>query len=223
MENANLAEIQAASTDEDLLLAYRNEGDRAAFTALVERYRKELLNYLRRYLGNADMADDVFQATWLQVHLKSEFFEPGRKVRPWLYTVATNQAIDAKRRNSRHQILSIDHMYGDDEEGVNFQNLLTGKGHDPIENAELVEQCQLVRLAVESLPDIYREVVELIYFKGLKYREAAEELAIPVGTVKSRIHSAIHRLNIALNKEQLSLELDEDAETMVLNSITKAA
>ena len=77
------------------------------FAELVRRYEKELFGYLRHYLGNAEMAEDVFQQTFLQVHLKCDQFEPGRKVRPWLYTVATNQAIDYRRRNRRHRVSSL--------------------------------------------------------------------------------------------------------------------
>src|SRR5262249_62113741 len=79
-----------------------------AFSELVHRYERELYSYLRRYLGDATMAEDAFQATFLQVHLKCDQFEEGRKFRPWLYTIATNQAIDAQRRNKRHRSISLD-------------------------------------------------------------------------------------------------------------------
>src|SRR5204863_8416993 len=95
-------------SDEELLAHFRKTGDRDAFTELVHRYERELFSYLRRYLGDAEMAEDAFQATFLQVHLKSHQFEEGRKVRPWLYTIATNQAIDAQRRNKRHRSVSLD-------------------------------------------------------------------------------------------------------------------
>ena len=71
----------------------------AAGAEIAKAYRAEI-----ELGGDAEMADDAFQATFLQVHLKCDYFEPGRKVRPWLYTVATNQAIDAKRRNRRSRV-----------------------------------------------------------------------------------------------------------------------
>ncbi|MFM7033746.1 MAG: RNA polymerase sigma factor, partial [Planctomycetia bacterium] len=80
-------------TDEELLARFRKDDDAAAFESLVHRYERELFSYLRRYLGSTEMAEDVFQATFLQVHLKKEQFEEGRRFRPWLYTIATNQAI----------------------------------------------------------------------------------------------------------------------------------
>ena len=106
-----------AWTDEKLLLEYRQRGDRPAFEELVRRYEKELYGYLRHYLGDAEMAEDVFQQTFLQVHLKCDQFEPQRKLRPWLYAVATNQAIDFRRRNGRHRMASLDRRVGRDADG----------------------------------------------------------------------------------------------------------
>jgi len=193
-------------TDEDLLLAYRSRGDRAAFEQLVERYETELYSYLRNYLGDAQMAEDAFQATFLQVHLKCEQFEPGRRVRPWLYTVATNQAIDAQRRNRRHRMVSLDRRRGaegpDDEDGGTLMNLLDSQDTDPVEQFSLEEDSRAVREAIDQLPESLRRVVLLVYFQGLKYREAAEVLSIPVGTVKSRLHTAVARLNESLTLSQ---------------------
>jgi RNA polymerase sigma-70 factor (ECF subfamily) len=193
-------------TDEDLLLAYRNRGDRRAFDELVHRYEAELYSYLRNYLGDAQMAEDAFQTTFLQVHLKCGQFEPGRKVRPWLYTVATNQAIDAQRRNRRHRMVSLDRHSGegrcDDETGP-LMNLLDSEERDPAEQYQSAEEGEYVRQAVERLPEVLRQVVLLVYYQGLKYREAAEVLEVPVGTVKSRLHAAILKLNESLTLAQL--------------------
>jgi len=195
----------AACSDEDLLLAYRSRGDREAFDALVHRYERELYGYLRHYMGDAAMAEDVFQQTFLQVHLKCDQFEPGRKVRPWLYTVATNQAIDYQRRNRRHRMVSLDRRAtrpGDEEAGTLIE-LLDNPEPDPGDLAETAEQHDQLREAVEELPESTRQVVRLVYFQGLKYREAAEVLCIPVGTVKSRLHAAIHKLSDTLTRTHL--------------------
>jgi RNA polymerase sigma-70 factor, ECF subfamily len=203
---SNAAHLVDLPTDEDLLLAYRSHGDRAAFEQLVRRYETELYSYLRNYLGDAQMAEDAFQATFLQVHLKCEQFEPGRKVRPWLYTVATNQAIDAQRRNRRHRMVSLDRRRSlegrDDEDGGSLMNLLDSQDMDPIEQFALEEDSQAVRAAIDQLPESLRRVVILVYFQGLKYREAADVLSIPVGTVKSRLHTAVARLNESLTVSQ---------------------
>ncbi|MBN2217446.1 MAG: sigma-70 family RNA polymerase sigma factor [Pirellulales bacterium] len=193
-------------SDEDLLLDYRDRSDRESFEELVRRYERELYNYLRQYLGDAQMAEDAFQTTFLQVHLKCDQFEAGRKVRPWLYTVATNQAIDAQRRNRRHRMVSLDRQYGGDgqEDFGSLVEMLDSDAPSPQHEVDSAERGEFVRAAVDALPETLRQVVMLVYYQGLKYREAADALSIPVGTVKSRLHAAVHKLNVALTDTSLS-------------------
>jgi RNA polymerase sigma-70 factor, ECF subfamily len=188
-------------TDERLLLAYRENRDEGLFEELVYRYEKELYGYLRHYLGNVEMAEDVFQHTFLQVHLKCDQFEPGRKVRPWLYTVAINQAIDCQRRNRRHRMTSLDRARRNDadEESGSLVELLGGQESCPADNAESAEQYDELRRAVDALPELSKQVVTLVYFQGLKYREAADVLDLPVGTIKSRLHAAMQKLTESLS------------------------
>lgn len=182
-------------TDEELLLGYRQSGDPDLFAELVHRYERPLYSYLRRYLDNAEMAEDAFQAAFLQVHLKCDRFEEGLKVRPWLYTIATNQAIDAQRRNKRHRMVSLDRVSTDgDEDFSQLIDLLTSSEPNPLVILDADERRRQIRQAAEQLPKPMISVVRLVYFQGLKYREAAEVLSIPVGTVKSRLHSAILKL-----------------------------
>src|SRR5262245_12948268 len=103
-------------SDEDLLTRFQR-GQREAFGALVRRYERELYGYLRRYLGDSNLADDVFQNTFLQLYTKIGKYEAGRPVRPWLYTIATHQAIDALRRSGRHQAVSLDREREESSEG----------------------------------------------------------------------------------------------------------
>ena len=183
-------------TEEELLLRYRETGDRELFSQLVRRYERELYSYLRRYLGDAELAEDAFQAAFLQVHLKCDVFEEGRRLRPWLYTIATNQAIDAQRRNRRHRMVSLDRAASEDAEQVGqLVDLLASDTPDPATHVTARERGEWVQQAVNELSDPMRSVVNLVYYQGLKYREAAEVLSIPVGTVKSRLHAAIARLN----------------------------
>ena len=95
-------------SDERLIAQYRESGDRGLYETLMRRYEREMYSYLRRYIGNAEMAEDAFQGTFLQVHLKCHQFDPARRFRPWLYAIATNQAIDVQRRNKRHRMVSLD-------------------------------------------------------------------------------------------------------------------
>ena len=188
--------------DEELLCCYRRTGDRAAFSELVHRYEGELYGYLRRYLGDAALAEDAFQSTFLQVHLKCSQFEEGRRVRPWLYTIATNQAIDAQRRNKRHRAVSIDRLnqLRGSPDGLNLE--MSSPEEAAGSAMERTEDRGRVRRAVSALPETLRCTVNLVYYQGLKYREAAEILEIPVGTVKSRLHAAVCKLNEMVHADE---------------------
>lgn len=183
-------------SDEELLVGYRRTGDRELFAQLVQRYERELFSYLRRYLADAEMAEDAFQAAFMQVHLKCGQFEEGRRVRPWLYTIATNQAIDAQRRNRRHRVVSLDRAGQGvkDEEIGKLVDLLISDASDPMDEVSRFERAEWVEQALAELSESMRSVVHLVYYRGLKYREAADILEIPVGTVKSRLHAAIAKL-----------------------------
>jgi RNA polymerase sigma-70 factor (ECF subfamily) len=182
-------------SDEQLLTEYQSTESSTVFSELVSRYERELYNYLRRFLSDAAMAEDVFQMTFLQVHLKCDRFESGRKFRPWLYTIATNQAIDAQRRNRRHQRLSLDQSRSTGGEDVGaLMEVVATQGSSPFEAVESQERAEWIRGAVAGLPDPLQSAVKLVYFQGMKYRDAAQVMSVPVGTVKSRLHSAIQRL-----------------------------
>ena len=186
-------------SDEELLIRLRN-GQNEVFGHLVRRYERELYGYLRRYLGDAHLADDVFQNTFVQLYTKIGQYEAGRPVRPWLYTIATHQAIDALRRNGRHQASSLDQASErlPDGEVRGLVELLETDGTGPVEAAQNEEARERVRATVAQLPDFLRQVVILAYYQGLKYREIALVLGIPVGTVKSRLHAALLRLQESL-------------------------
>lgn len=186
------------STDENLLAQYRETGDRKIFETLILRYEREIFSYLRRYIGNNEMAEDAFQGTFLQVHLKCQQFDLTRRFRPWLYAIATNQAIDVGRRNKRHRMVSLDQSLptGGDQRPNTWGEKLVGCVPDPHNVAEGNENARWVDRAVGSLGEPMQQVIQLIYYQGLKYREAAEALGIPVGTVKSRLHAAVNRLSL---------------------------
>jgi RNA polymerase sigma-70 factor (ECF subfamily) len=185
----------ADCSDEELLALFR-QGTSEAFGALVRRYEGELYGYLRRYLSDRDLADDVFQNTFVQLYTKINQYEAGRPVRPWLYAIATNQAIDALRRQNRHQTIRLN---TEDEQGdgelPRLMTLLESRGPGPIDLLQLEERKQLIRATVDKLPDFLKQVVILAYYQGLKYKDIAGILRIPVGTVKSRLHTALCRLH----------------------------
>src|SRR4051794_32645548 len=197
-ETVELPDTLTICSDEELLTRFC-KGQTEAFGALVRRYERELYGYLRRYLGDASLAEDVFQNTFLQVYVKSGQYEAGRPVRPWLYTIATNQAIDALRRNGRHQAVSLDMKHAEPMDGeVNsLTDMLQSRAPDPLDAAHGSEQRERIRASVDQLPDFLRQVLILAYYQGLKYREIADILGIPVGTVKSRLHAALVKLQEA--------------------------
>lgn len=182
--------------DEELLEIYKGEKDRAVFELLVQRYQREIYSYLRRYLADAELADDAFQGTFLQVHLKCQQFDNTRRFRPWLYAIATNQAIDVQRRVKRHKMASLDRAGVTDENDGHWSEKLVGADPDPLNEATIRENGEWVRSAVDALSESMKQAVHLVYYQGLKYREAADVLGIPVGTVKSRLHAAVQRLSL---------------------------
>lgn len=180
-------------SDEWLMQAYL-EGDESCFAVLIERYERELYSYLRRMTGDAALAEDVFQNTFLQVHLKRHLYDRGRAFRPWLYTIATNQAIDWMRRNQRHRRVRLESESDNGQQGSSPLDRISGPGVQPERLAEQSEWRAQVRAAVDGLSNHLRSVLVLSYYQGLKYKEIADILRIPVGTVKSRLHSAIEKL-----------------------------
>ena len=182
-------------TDEQLLLAYRRDRNQSHFAELVLRYREPLLHFLKRHVSNPAMAEDVLQATFLQLHLKGHLFDEGRKLRPWLYRIAVNQAIDAQRRQRRHRAASLNQTPGSlDGSHYEWIDGLDAEIPQPHDQLQQIERGERVRAAVAQLPAQLRTIVSLVFFQGLKYREAAEALSIPVGTLKSRMHAALVQL-----------------------------
>jgi len=182
-------------TDEALMSRYREQGRDEDFNALVQRYERELYRYLARYLGDRALADDVFQNTFLQVHLKRGLYEDGRPLRPWLYAIATHKAVDTLRKLGRHPTVSLDQrVETTDGDPGPLLDVLTGSATGPLDEMEERERRQWVRDQVAKLPETLKQTLILAYYQDLKYREIAEILKIPVGTVKSRLHAAVAKL-----------------------------
>ncbi|MFO0959822.1 MAG: sigma-70 family RNA polymerase sigma factor [Isosphaeraceae bacterium] len=188
------AEDLARETDEVLLSRYRESGRPADFNELVRRYERELYRYLARYLGDSSLADDVFQNTFLQVHQKRALYEDGRPVRPWLYSIATHQAVDALRKVGRHPAVSLDQQLDGGGEAGSLVDLLVSDTPGPLSDLQERERQEWVRNAVAKLPETLRQTLVMAYYQDMKYREIAEALHIPVGTVKSRLHAALTKL-----------------------------
>ena len=177
-------------TDEELLAAYRT-GDRASFNALVERYQRELFHFLVRFLGDRAAAEDIFQETFLQVHQSADQFDPTRRFRPWLFTIAANKGRDLMRSQARRPTNPLQASISGDEESGQFIDLMASADPLPGEAMEREELQKVVQTTVEGMPEHLREILLLSYFHQFPYKEISDILQIPLGTVKSRLHAAV--------------------------------
>jgi len=178
-------------TDEQLLDDYRH-GDKNSFGQLVGRYQRELYHFLVRFLGNRAAAEDVFQESFLQVHQSAEQFDPSRRFRPWLFTIAANKARDLIRSQGRRPTSPLQATIspGDDESGE-FIDLMQSAADLPGDAMEKRELQQLVHNTVSGMPEHLREILLLSYFHQFPYKQISDILEIPLGTVKSRLHAAV--------------------------------
>jgi RNA polymerase sigma-70 factor (ECF subfamily) len=185
------SQSDAALTDEQLMGRYR-AGHVDAYEQLVERYRQELFHFLSRFVGNGAAAEDMFQEAFLQVHLSAESFDISRRFKPWLFTIAANKARDYLRMNNRRRALQASALSDPTRDGApGLFDVLEANLPLPSEDAESAEQQDMVRQVVAQMPDHLREVLVLAYFNQFAYKEVAEILSIPLGTVKSRLHAAV--------------------------------
>ena len=174
--------------------------DPAAFAELVRRYQSALTGYLRRLVRDAALAEDLAQTTFEHLHDHRADYDARQPFRAWLYSIATHLAIDWLRQAKRHPAVSLERTIGrrDTESSPRaLADLIAGRTAAPAALAARRERRDWARHAVESLPEHLRITLQLVYFRGLKYSEAARELGIPVGTVKSRVHQALVRLRKA--------------------------
>ena len=186
-----LAKTESAVSDTDLLRMHL-EGDGRAFETLVNRYRRELFNFLARFCGDAAMAEDVFQETFLQLHLSAATFDLSRRLKPWLFTIAANKARDAMRKSYRRQAAPLDaRIAGSDSQESTYADLMPSDIPPPDESLLNLEQRQAVQRIVDDMPENLRVVLLMSYFNEFPYKDIADILDVPLGTVKSRLHAAV--------------------------------
>jgi RNA polymerase sigma-70 factor (ECF subfamily) len=180
-------------TDAQLLTQF-SEGDEDAFNEIVNRYKNSLYAFLKQFLNQHDLVEDVFQETFLQLFSSRDSFDKSRPLRPWLFTIAANKAKDTLRKNQRTAAVSIGTLTQKDE--MSFEEVLNTLSQDegiPIEQLEKEEASRHVNEVIEHLPDTLREILIMAYFNRFSYKQMAEILSIPIGTVKSRLHTAVAR------------------------------
>jgi len=180
-----------APTDEQLLAAYL-DGDEGAFELLVRRHVRELHQFVVRFTADVPAADDVVQDALLQVHAAADQFDPKRRFKPWLFTIAANKARDYLRRRARRREVPIDAPAGFDRNAKQrFVELFEADTVAPDEDLLVEEKRRLVRRVIEEMPTKLSEVLILAYYHRFSYREVGEIVGVPLGTVKSRLHAAV--------------------------------
>jgi RNA polymerase sigma-70 factor (ECF subfamily) len=181
-------------TDAQLLARYA-DGDESAFRLIVNRYKDGLYSFLRQFLNRQDLVEDVFQETFLQLFTSRNSFDDTRPLRPWLFTIAANKAKDALRKWQRTSAIPIGTIA--DAQDLSFDeviNTLTASEISmPHEEIEKNETALRVGRIIMNMPENLREILILAYFNKFSYKQMAEILSIPIGTVKSRLHTAVSR------------------------------
>jgi RNA polymerase sigma-70 factor (ECF subfamily) len=179
--------------DVELLKRYV-AGDEGAFQELISQYKDSLYAFLRRFLNDRDLVDDVFQETFMQLYVSRDTFDQSKPLRPWLFTIAANKAKDALRRSQRVDATNLGSMF--DSEEYSIDDVLNTLDHDdrlPYDDLIREETAAAVKRVVVRMPVRLREILILAYFHKFPYAEIAGILGIPVGTVKSRLHTAVNR------------------------------
>ncbi len=181
-------------TDAQLMTRYA-AGEEAAFRLIVTRYKDGLYSFLRQFLNRQDLVEDVFQETFLQLFTSRDSFDKSRPLRPWLFTIAANKAKDALRKWQRTSAIPIGSIA--DSQDLSFDEMLntltTSDSTMPHEELEKNETALRVSRIIMNMPENLREILILAYFNKFSYKQMAEVLSIPIGTVKSRLHTAVGR------------------------------
>lgn len=196
-EEACMDEISpkvSKNTQEDRgLVAAAKKGDPRAFETLLKKYRKSVYYMLLKMVKNADDAEDLTQEAFAKAFNSIEKFDSKFAFSTWLFRIATNNCIDFIRKK-RVQTVSIDQpVEGDDGSSMRFD--IRDDNLDPNEFMLKKQRKRYLEMAIKRLPEKYRILVELRYFRELSYEEVANELQIPLGTVKAQLFRARELLN----------------------------
>ncbi|MBI4564428.1 MAG: sigma-70 family RNA polymerase sigma factor [Planctomycetes bacterium] len=184
---------RSAASDQALIEAIK-KGDLAAFTELVSRHQRALVNFFYRCAWDLQTAEDCAQEVFVKLYAHLDAYEPRAKFTTFLYRVARNLWIDKVRaREADPKPISLEGT-GGGAQNVPLKDRIPSRGETPIETLTRREMQEALRRAIDALPKEQRLVVVLSEMQGLKYQEISEILEIPVGTVKSRMHTAIEKL-----------------------------
>ena len=192
MNSTNKLDNQKSNSSEQGLLSRYVAGDKDAFEEILTRYKNQLYAFLRRFLNNQQLVEEAFQETFLQLYQSRKTFEKDKPLRPWLFTIAANKARDSLRKQQRHETVSIGAMAEPAELSIDdVVNSLKSYEITPYDEAEIAERAEKVRQIISEMPENLREILILAYFEQFSYKHMAQILSIPIGTVKSRLHTAV--------------------------------
>jgi len=159
-------------------------GGPGSVAEVYRTYGRLVYTVAYRVLGDASLAEDATQQTFIQAWQNAASFDPSRNLAPWLATIAGRSAIDVYRRNRRHR----------DHSNLDAVTLTEPGLSSPPPSAEQIYDVWQVRRALDTLSDQDRELIRLQHYRELTHTEIADHLAIPLGTVKSRSFRAHRRL-----------------------------
>ncbi len=183
----------AQVSDEDLIERFQ-QGDSQAYDQIVRRYKDQLLNFVFRFLANAEEAEDVVQETFLRVYRNRFAYTRVAKFSTWIYTIAGNLARTELRRRKRRRLFSISTDMG--LEDRDFE--ISDDAFNPELHVDSALQEELIQREISKLSPKFREVIILRDVQELSYEEISKIIRVPIGTVKSRVNRARLRLQVRL-------------------------
>jgi len=192
-----IADIFALS-DEEAMVRVQESNDSKAFSMLHNRWQPKIERFCRWQLGDAHRGEDVAQEVFMRLYARRRQFRHDGQFSSYLWRLAVNACYDELRRRQRKPELSL--CVADDEGNYGEAML---ESDEPSAEAVFVERerSHMIKQALQKLPEMYRSVVLLRHYEGLKFREIAAVMDIPEGTVSSRMAEALNRLEEMLKPE----------------------
>jgi RNA polymerase sigma-70 factor (ECF subfamily) len=172
-------------TDKELVCKALNK-DQKAYSRLLSRYRYNIFYYILKMLGNTTYADDLTQETFDKAFQNLSKYDENYAFSTWLYKIAENCTIDFVRKRKLNSLYINYSSDAEEESSINENTLYSGTPNPEENMIQKQEELQLMKY-IESMKPKYRKLIELRYIKEYAYREIAEELNMPLGTVKSQL------------------------------------
>jgi RNA polymerase sigma-70 factor, ECF subfamily len=200
--------MKEEQSDEALMRQYRDEGDVQAFETLVRRHRRPIYNFIVRFVGAGDKAEDLLQDVFVKLASRADDYAGRAKVRTWLYTIARNLSVDELRRARHRNAVSLDGVAGGDGEGAPLVERIPGAEALPDRAADSARLGPILVEAIAALPEDQREVFLLREYSGVPFKEIAEITGAGLNTVKSRMRYALEGLRKSLEARGIVAEPD---------------